>query len=214
MDDLILENKIQHIIPVVRKYPVSVQRPLLKYLILYVLRNNDKEEIISQCAALLSHVSIGDDRADTSLDQVAAEIGLSFNPEQTEREKINEILGALQSLKRELKLSLSTTPDSNLSINEVVDQLVDREFRVNTAMHDAARMLFDRIYGSFDPGKAKNYLDQSVTREGVELKAALYDATCEKYEQLLDYHQNGRLLKDFRGAYKSELKKINMSDKR
>ena len=209
-----MENKIQHIIPVVRKYPSSVQRPLLKYLILYVLRNNDKEEIISQCAALLSHVSIEDDRADNSLDQIAAEIGLSINSEQTEHKKINEILGALQSLKRELQLSLSTTPDSNLSMNEVVDQLVDREFHVNTAMHDAAQMLFDRIYSSFDPGKAKNYLDQSVTREGVALKAALYDAMCEKYEQLLDYHQNGRLLKDFRGAYKSELKKINRSDKR
>lgn len=209
-----MENKIQHIIPVVRKYPSSVQRPLLKYLILYVLRNNDKEEIISQCAALLSHVSIEDDRADNSLDQIAAEIGLSINSEQTEHKKINEILGALQSLKRELQLSLSTTPDSNLSMNEVVDQLVDREFHVNTAMHDAAQMLFDRIYSSFDPGKAKNHLDQSVTREGVALKAALYDAMCEKYEQLLDYHQNGRLLKDFRGAYKSELKKINRSDKR
>jgi len=37
-------------------------------------------------------------------------------------------------------------------------------------------------------------------------KARVYDAICEKFAQLREYHERGRLVRDFRSTYRKCLK--------
>ena len=87
-----------------------------------------------------------------------------------------------------------------------MSKLEKHEIDSNESMNASAQEIFDRLLSSFDPIKAEGFLDQSIVRKKLEHKAALYDAMCEKYEQICEYHENGRLLKDFRREYRKNLK--------
>jgi len=73
-------------------------------------------------------------------------------------------------------------------------------------MVNAAQVMFDRIFESINPDAAENYLDQSILQVGPLKKAALLDAAKEKYTQLLEYHQSGNFIRDYKVNYKRNLR--------
>ena len=87
-------------------------------------------------------------------------------------------------------------------INELGKKLQDND----EAIKRSAKESFDRLLLSINPQTAKSYVSGASMKIGPFYKSALFDAACEKYEQLLVYHEKGRLVRDFNAMYKSHLK--------
>ena len=200
-----LEVDIQKILPVIRQYPASIQLAMLKYYLIYLLKDNSKEQVVSQCERLQNTLFVVEEsNSKKDIDDIALLLGIKLSPQQTGNQNLNQIKMVLEDLKHDLQGS--ALEKNKGAVIDLVKQLYGNDLNIQTVINDSAQEMFDRIFDSLDPAKAENHLDQSVRREGVEYKAALYDAMCEKHEQLLDYHHTGRMLKDFRRAYKTKLK--------
>ncbi len=76
------------------------------------------------------------------------------------------------------------------------------------ALESSAGESFDRILGALDPQTVEGSVGGAKVKIGPFHKAALYDAMVEKYGQIKAYHEKGRLVRDFRAAYKSNFKKM------
>lgn len=73
------------------------------------------------------------------------------------------------------------------------------------ALDEAARESFDRVLGALDPDALiKSTPRKKLTTESA-YKAALFDAVTEKFGQLKMYHDKGRLVRDYRTAYKKHI---------
>lgn len=76
------------------------------------------------------------------------------------------------------------------------------------ALNQAANESFNRLLTSLNPDSAESYLDSSKIKIGPFHKAAMFDALIEKYQQLKAYHEKGRLVRDFKGMYRTHLGQI------
>jgi len=92
------------------------------------------------------------------------------------------------------------------SLKEIIQQLKEKLQDNDDAIKRSAKESFDRLLLSVNPQTAKSYVNRSSMKIGPFYKAALFDAACEKYEQLMVYHEKGRLVRDFNAMYKSHLK--------
>ena len=215
MSNELIENHLTDILPSIRQYPSSIQVGVLKYYLLYLFKNSSKKEFVNECEILrssLNAVSGHKDNDKDAVESIALHLGVETAVSETDREKLSHINNMLNELKLSLlstvslKSIASLKPSDEISISDLLLLLVDNENSTKLALNEAAKEMFDRVLTSLDPAKAESFLDQGIKRKGAEHKAALYDAMCEKYEQLFDYHENGRLVKDFRRLYRGKLK--------
>lgn len=172
---------IENAITLISRYPESIRVSLLKYYLLYSLKAESKDEFQQQCVTMKSQLQV-------------------LN---TKNEKPNVPLTELKAI---LLSASSGETNETASLTELVMKLVDNEKKTKQAMIESLEEILDRILSSLDPEKANRYLDQSVHRKGVEKEAALYNAMCEKFEQISDYNASGRLVKDFRRLFVEKLK--------
>ena len=209
----ILEEKVAKILPEIQRYPLSIQSDLLKYYLVYLLKDKTKEQVVDNCKMLFSSIvtsNTAEARDDiVSLDLIMQHLGVNVISDKSDSEKMKSILSAVDDLKSLLTNTLATKKNAKAHDDDALKELIEKvsHLVINTEseMNDSAKEMFDRVLTSLDPAKADNFLDQSISRKGLEKKAALYDAMCEKYEQLFEYHESGRLLKDFRRLYKAKL---------
>jgi len=89
---------------------------------------------------------------------------------------------------------------------EVLDRIDGAPLDVEGPLEQAAQEFLDRLLDAFDPEAAKAH----VAKKGLKLtsfyKASVYDALCEKFEQLKQYHERGRLVRDLRAAFRRNLR--------
>lgn len=76
------------------------------------------------------------------------------------------------------------------------------------AMYSAVEIMIQRLLESLNPEASENYMDNSVIKLGPLKKAAMFNALQDKYEQVSAYQKEGKMLRDFKVHYKSELKAI------
>jgi predicted component of type VI protein secretion system len=88
-----------------------------------------------------------------------------------------------------------------------VGELQDRLAGVDRALEQTAQEFLDRLLDAFDPDAAKAYVGQKGLKPSAFYKASVYDALCEKFAQLREYHRRGRLVRDFRATFKNHLKR-------
>jgi hypothetical protein len=94
----------------------------------------------------------------------------------------------------------------NMTVPELLDRIEHTVSLNQEAVDSAVRESFDRILTSINPSAIEGYVQESKIKVGPFHKAAMYDALMEKYKQLQLYHEKGRLVRDFKGMYRSHLK--------
>lgn len=92
-------------------------------------------------------------------------------------------------------------------LGERVGELQERLAGVDRALEQTAQEFLDRLLDAFDPEAAKAYVGQKGLKPSAFYKASVYDALCEKFAQLREYHRRGRLVRDFRATFKNHLKR-------
>ena len=70
------------------------------------------------------------------------------------------------------------------------------------ALEHAARESFDRVLNALNPETIKKGILKKTLSTEAAYKALLFDAVVEKFSQLEMYHNKGRLVRDYRAAYK------------
>lgn len=93
------------------------------------------------------------------------------------------------------------------SMSQLLQLVASRLHGNEAALEKAANETFDRILHSVDPRSVEQSVEKSTMKPAAFYKADLFDAMTEKHSQLLNYHQKGRLMRDFRGTYRSELRR-------
>jgi hypothetical protein len=94
-----------------------------------------------------------------------------------------------------------------------LDALLERAARDLTAhdaaLEQAARESFDRVLGALSPESLKQHVARKTLSTEAMYKAALFDAAVEKFKQLELYHSKGRLVRDYKTAYKRYITEKN-----
>lgn len=223
-------SQFQMLLQKIRQFPVYTQQQTLELYILYVLRNDSIEDIKQFCQDLLSEetknpgfintVSLNDalnheinngekikQRIAKKLDHILDSYNISGLSEQDVYLKLENIDKSLNEIQLGLKNVVGSSKRyDNLSTTEMLTKIQQENRHHNDAMLDTLQIMFDRIFESINPDAAENYLDQSMLQVGPLKKAALFDASKEKYHQLLEYHQSGKFIRDYKVNYKRYLR--------
>jgi len=226
-------NQLQMLLQKVRQYPVSVQRQTLELYISYALRNDNVEDIKKFCQNLLENeeaspgsintVTLNEainfelndgekikQRISKKLDTALASYRNSRTSDTDVYQKLEDIEKVLNEIQTGLKHITSKSKRSeDLTISEMLTEIKRNIEYHDKAMLNAAQIMFDRIFKAINPDNAENYLDQSVLQVGPLRKSALLDASKEKYHQLLEYHQSGKFIRDYKVNYKQYLRKVS-----
>lgn|GEM_PF-6672758 len=130
--------------------------------------------------------------------------------------RVDEILSAVERSAHSLVDEVYRVGDNkrflNVSPENVLRSVEVRLRHGDDASKLAAQEMFDRLLKSVDPVAAKDYVEEKGLRFGPFHKAALYDAVCEKFAQMSEYHEKGRLVRDFRAMYRSRLAELAKSE--
>ena len=209
-----LEKQLTDILPNIKKYPASIQVHLLKYYLLYLLRDCSQEEVLSQCQCILQSLEVnntsGRDLQNKKWQQILQL--LDIDESESENETLNQIFQVLRDMEKKLIVLSGNIKQVDIDdsvcipLPELLNQVCEQDKLLKASLEQSVETIITRMLDALDPEKAVRYMDQSIVRQGVEHKAALYDAMCEKFDQLLQYHQTGRMIKDFKHIYRSQLK--------
>jgi len=211
----------------IRQYPVNVQKHTIRLFLSYVLRHDSKEDVTSFCESMLRAEKmdskvLGQALAHQIHDEVIIKQRISqkleniihqMTTEGCDSIDVYDRLAQLESLCENVKSSVKKIAEKTKKCEAIgtVEMLhkveSDLSYHEEAMMH-AAEVLFDRIFESVNPESAASYLDQSVLQVGPLKKAAMYDATKDKYNQILEYHQMGKFKQDFTVIYKRYLRKM------
>ena len=93
------------------------------------------------------------------------------------------------------------------SVVEKLDYLLEALKVTELAMSDAAKDSFDRLFNAMAPETMQQSVRKSALTSTGQYHAKLWEAHVEKFQQLRLYHDRGRLVKDFRAAYRVMRKK-------
>lgn len=143
-------------------------------------------------------------------------VGVLLGGTVADDDNIDEILSVLERSAHNLVDEVYRVGDNkrflNVSPEEVLKSVEVRLRHGDDASKLAAQEMFDRLLKSVDPVAAKDYVEEKGLRFGPFHKAALYDAVCEKFAQMSEYHEKGRLVRDFRAMYRSRLAELAKSE--
>jgi len=223
-------NQIQMLLQKVRQYPAHIQRQTLELYITHILHNDGVKDIKRFCQNLLENelnspgfintvtlnkainYEINDgnkikQRISKKLDVILSSYDNSEIPETDVYKKLEDIEKMLNEIQVGLKNVVGNSKQSEkLTISEMLTKIQQNTQHHDDAMLNTAQIMFDRIFESINPDAAENYLDQSVLQVGPLKKSALLDASKEKYNQLLEYHQSGKFIRDYKVNYKRYLR--------
>ena len=89
-----------------------------------------------------------------------------------------------------------------LPLNALLERAARDLATHDSALEQAARESFDRVLSSLNPDELKKHVAKKALSTDSMYKAALFDAAIEKFKQIELYHEKGRLVRDYKTAYK------------
>lgn len=121
--------------------------------------------------------------------------------------KLDEVISRVELITNQLKsYSLSIGETSN-DLDTMLVSLSKHETQRLEATYRTVQHITQRTIESLDPDNSYKYLDNSVRKTGPLKKVAMFDAAKDKYDQVKEYYEEGKMLRDFKVFYKQALKK-------
>ena len=117
-----------------------------------------------------------------------------------------EAARSLEELVERIRSLAGYDADPALSPEALLEQVRARAAAVEQSVKDTAQEFFDRLLQALDPDAARAFVGKPGLRPAPMYKAAVFDAYAEKFSQLAEYHQKGRLVRDFRASFKRNLR--------
>jgi len=112
---------------------------------------------------------------------------------------------AMQRLETRTQALANVLRKTGLPLSALLERVARHLNTHDHALEGAARESFDRLLSALNPENGKKTVERKMWSSEVTYKAALYDAAVEKFTQLEMYHSKGRLVRDYKAAYKKYL---------
>lgn len=109
---------------------------------------------------------------------------------------------ALQRLTARAAALAAVLHKPGLPLNALLERAARDLATHDSALEQAARESFDRVLSSLNPDELKKHVAKKALSTDAMYKAALFDAAIEKFKQIEMYHNKGRLVRDYKTAYK------------
>ncbi len=109
---------------------------------------------------------------------------------------------ALQRLTARAQILAETVRKPGLPLSALLERAARDLQAHDHALEHAARESFERVLSALNPGTLKKSIPKKTLVTETAYKAALFDAVVEKFNQIEMYHNKGRLVRDYKAAYK------------
>lgn len=109
---------------------------------------------------------------------------------------------ALQRLTARAEVLAETVRKPGLPLSALLERAARDLQAHDHALEHAARESFERVLSALNPEVLKKQIPKKTLVTETAYKAALFDAVVEKFNQIEMYHNKGRLVRDYRSAYK------------
>jgi hypothetical protein len=107
-----------------------------------------------------------------------------------------------ERLRTEMQVLRAVLRKPNFSLEELLRRAARDLSAHDSALEHAARESFDRVLSALDPAEVMKAVAKKTLSTEAMYKAALFDALKEKHDNLQMYHGKGRLVRDYKSAYK------------
>ena len=109
---------------------------------------------------------------------------------------------ALQRLTARAQVLAETVRKPGLPLSALLERAARDLQAHDHALEHAARESFERVLSALNPQTLKQSIPKKTLSSEATYKAALFDAVVEKFSQIEMYHNKGRLVRDYKAAYK------------
>jgi len=109
---------------------------------------------------------------------------------------------AVQRLAARAQVLAETVHKPGLPLSALLERAARDLQAHDHALEHAARESFERVLNALNPETLKKNIPKKTLSTEAAYKAALFDAVVEKFNQLEMYHNKGRLVRDYKAAYK------------
>jgi len=109
---------------------------------------------------------------------------------------------AVQRLAERAQILAETVRKPGLPLSALLERAARDLQAHDHALEHAARESFERVLNALSPEILKKSVPKKALSTEATYKAALFDAMVEKFNQLEMYHNKGRLVRDYKAAYK------------
>jgi len=109
---------------------------------------------------------------------------------------------AVQRLTARAQVLADTVHKPGLPLSALLERAARDLQAHDHALEHAARESFERVLNALNPETLKKNIPKKTLSTETAYKAALFDAVVEKFNQLEMYHNKGRLVRDYKSAYK------------
>jgi len=109
---------------------------------------------------------------------------------------------AVQRLAERAQVLAETVRKPGLPLSALLERAARDLQAHDHALEHAARESFERVLNALSPEILKKNVPKKALSTEATYKAAMFDAMVEKFNQLEMYHNKGRLVRDYKAAYK------------
>ncbi len=109
---------------------------------------------------------------------------------------------ALQRLTARAQVLAETVRKPGLPLSALLERAARDLQAHDHALEHAASESFERVLSALNPQMLKKSMPKKTLVTETAYKAALFDAVVEKFSQIEMYHNKGRLVRDYKAAYK------------
>lgn len=117
-------------------------------------------------------------------------------------DELKLLLNAVQRLNARAQVLAETVHKPGLPLSALLERAARDLQAHDHALEHAARESFERVLNALNPETIKKGIVKKTLSSEAAYKAALFDAVVEKFSQLEMYHTKGRLVRDYKAAYK------------
>lgn len=117
-------------------------------------------------------------------------------------DELKLLLTAVQRLSARAQVLAETVHKPGLPLSALLERAAHDLQAHDHALEHAARESFERVLNALNPEMIKKNLPKKTLSSEAAYKGALFDAVVEKFSQLEMYHNKGRLVRDYKAAYK------------
>lgn len=117
-------------------------------------------------------------------------------------EELKLLRTSVQRLTARAQVLAETVHKPGLPLSALLERAARDLQAHDHALEHAARESFDRVLNALNPETIKKGILKKTLSTETAYKALLFDAVVEKFSQLEMYHNKGRLVRDYKAAYK------------
>ncbi len=117
-------------------------------------------------------------------------------------DELKLLRAAVQRLTARAQMLGETIGKPGLPLSALLERAAHDLQGHDRALEHAARESFDRMLSALSPEVLKKNIPKKTFSGETTYKAALFDAAVEKFKQIEMYHNKGRLVRDYKSAYK------------